>query len=131
MAADLASRSEIETALTKVGELLDAQGEAFAIVILGGAALNLLGVVARTTTDVDILAMGLPGDVSRPRQISEPPARLPESLARAIRLVAGEMGLAADWMNTGPAPQWRTGLPAGLAGRIECADSAVPWMSGS
>lgn len=117
--AELTSRSEIETALTNVSELLDAQGEAFAIVILGGAALNLLGVVARTTTDVDILALGQPGDVSRPRHISAPPSPLPESLSRAIRLVAEDMALAPDWMNTGPALQWRTGLPPDLAGRIE------------
>jgi hypothetical protein len=117
--ADLTNRSEIETALTHVSELVDAEGEAFAIVILGGAALNLLGVVARTTTDVDILAVGRPGDVSRPRQISEPPSPLPESLSRAIRLVGEDMALVPDWMNTGPALQWRTGLPPGLEGRIE------------
>jgi hypothetical protein len=119
MVANLTGRSEIERALTYVGEVLDAEGKAFAIVILGGAALNLLGLVARTTTDVDILAIGRPGDVSRPRQVSEPPNSLPASLSRAIRLVAEDMGLAPDWMNTGPALQWRTGLPPGLATRIE------------
>lgn len=41
---ELPSGSDIEAALTRVGELLDADGAAFAIVILGGAALNLLGV---------------------------------------------------------------------------------------
>jgi hypothetical protein len=115
----LTNRSQIETALTNVSELLAASGEAFAIVILGGAALNLLGVVTRTTTDVDILAIGRPGDAAIPREISEPPASLPESLSRAIRLVAEDMGLVPDWLNTGPALQWRTGLPPGLASRIE------------
>jgi hypothetical protein len=40
-------------------------------------------------------------------------------LVRAIRLVAEDMRLAPDWLNTGPALQWRTGLPPGLAGRIQ------------
>jgi Nucleotidyltransferase of unknown function (DUF6036) len=119
MAVDLRSGSDIEAALTRVSELLDADGEAFAIVILGGAALNLLGVVTRTTTDVDILAVARPGDLAIHREISEPPIPLPESLQRAIRLVAQDMSLASDWLNTGPALQWRTGLPPGLAGRIQ------------
>jgi hypothetical protein len=59
------------------------------------------------------------GDMARPRQISEPPSPLPDPLSKAIRLVAQDMGLAFDWMNAGPALQWRTGLPPGLAGRIE------------
>jgi hypothetical protein len=116
---DLTGGSDIEAALTRVSELLDADGEPFAIVILGGAALNLLGVVGRTTTDVDILAVARPGDSAVERQISEPPIPLPESLRRAVRLVAEDMGLAPDWLNAGPALQWRTGLPPGLAGRIE------------
>jgi hypothetical protein len=74
---DLRSGSDIEAALKHVGELLDAEGEAFAIVILGGAALNLLGVVARTTTDVDVLAVARPGDLAAQREISEPPSPLP------------------------------------------------------
>jgi hypothetical protein len=116
---DLTSGSHIEAALARVSELLNADGEAFAIVILGGAALNLLGVVARTTTDVDILAVARPGDPAIQREISEPPVPLPESLRRAVRLVAEDMALAPDWLNAGPALQWRTGLPPGLAGRIQ------------
>jgi hypothetical protein len=116
---DLTNRSDIETALASVSELLAAEDEAYAIVILGGAALNLLGVVSRTTTDVDILAVALPSDPALHREIREPPSPLPEPLLRAIRLVAEDMGLAADWMNTGPALQWRTGLPPGLADRLE------------
>lgn len=53
------------------------------------------------------------------REIWEPPVPLPEPLLEAIRLVAEDMALASDWLNTGPALQWRTGLPPGLAGRIE------------
>lgn len=116
--ADLAGSSDIEAALTRVSEILSADGEAFAIVVLGGAALNLLGVVARTTTDVDVLAVAQPGDSDSQREIAEPPVPLPEPLLKAIGLVAEDMELAPDWLNTGPAPQWRTGLPTGLASRI-------------
>jgi hypothetical protein len=117
--SELTNRSDIETALMHVSELLAADGEAFAIVILGGAALNLLGVVDRTTTDVDILAVARPRDPAVHREIAAPPNPLPESLLRAIGLVAEDMALAPDWMNTGPALQWQTGLPPGLADRLE------------
>jgi hypothetical protein len=53
---DLSDSNAVDYALQLVGELLSAEGESFAISILGGAALNLLGVVSRPTTDVDILA---------------------------------------------------------------------------
>lgn len=120
MSRFLTGGSDIRTALGRVAEFLAGKGEAFAIVILGGAALNLLGVVERETIDVDILAVGLPEDRSVPRQIVEPPPRpLSQALVLAIHQVAEELGLAEAWMNIGPALQWRSGLPPGLAARIE------------
>jgi len=114
----LNSSADIELALLRVGELLAAAGEPHAIVIVGGAALGLLGVVARATRDVDILAF------ARPRgrdgwTLVPPPAPLPASLAAAIRTVGRDLGLADDWLNTGPALQWKQGLPRGLGRRIE------------
>lgn len=44
----------IERALRMLGELLEARGERIHIVVIGGAAVNLLGFVSRATTDVDI-----------------------------------------------------------------------------
>jgi len=113
----LNSSADIELALLRVGELLAAAGEPQAIVIVGGAALGLLGVVARATRDVDILAF------ARPRgrdawTLVPPPPQLPESLAVAIRTVGRDLGLADDWLNTGPALQWKQGLPPGLETRI-------------
>ncbi|HVH08418.1 MAG TPA: DUF6036 family nucleotidyltransferase, partial [Gemmatimonadales bacterium] len=52
----LGGSADIEQAFRRVGELLEAAGHSYAIVIIGGAALALLDVVARTTRDVDILA---------------------------------------------------------------------------
>ncbi|MGH9258861.1 MAG: DUF6036 family nucleotidyltransferase, partial [Acidimicrobiales bacterium] len=46
--------------LQATGELLARRGERAAIVIVGGTALNLLGVVARVTRDVDVIAKATP-----------------------------------------------------------------------
>jgi hypothetical protein len=83
----LTDSADIANVLTAVGELLAADGEAYAIVIIGGAALNLLGIVRRTTSDVDILAWG------RGAEISRPPEPLPAPLVRAIDAVAKRFGL--------------------------------------
>jgi hypothetical protein len=114
----LSSSADIELALLRVGELLAAAGEPQAIVIVGGAALGLLGVVTRATRDVDILAFARPGGRDA-WTLVPPPAPLPESLAAAIGTVGRDSGLADDWLNTGPALQWKQGLPPGLATRIE------------
>ena len=47
---------QVATALRLVGELVEAAGLRFHVVIIGGSAVNLLGFVIRATTDVDILA---------------------------------------------------------------------------
>jgi len=113
----LKGHADIEQALQRVGELLAAEGHAFAIVILGGAALNLLRLVERSTTDVDILAFARPTD-ERPGELQKPPEPLPDALRDAARIVARDMGLDEGWLNTGPALQWRAGLPPGLGRRV-------------
>jgi hypothetical protein len=107
----------IERALALVGELLQARGVRRRIVIIGGAAINLLGIVSRATTDVDILAFGRPNGSLYP-----PDEPLPPDLAAAANTVAGDLGLDPHWLNTGPASQWRTGLPPGLPGRVQWRD---------
>jgi hypothetical protein len=113
-----AGSTQIESALQAVGELLAAEGHTIGIVIVGGAALNLLGIVERTTRDVDVLAFAVPGKGDRPRLV-EPPEQLPDWLQRAIREVGRDAALARDWLNTGPALQWRQGLPPGFETRVE------------
>ena len=108
----LQGREAIESALTSVGEYLQFRGAPASIVVLGGAALNLLGIVDRATIDVDVLA-GIDHD-GRLR----PPDPLPENLAGAIRLVARDRGLIENWMNTAAAGQWELGLPPGLEERV-------------
>jgi hypothetical protein len=127
----LTGAGNVNEALTLVGELLAAEGHEYAVTILGGAALNLLGIVQRTTTDVDILAFASPwsGDITPNRiPLHEPPEPMPEPLARAARTVARDLDLDPRWLNTGPALQWRAGLPADLEMRVHwrrCASLLV------
>lgn len=120
----------IHDALQRVGELLAADGDPLAIVILGGAALNLLHIVERPTVDVDILAFATPdaGNAPRAESMQPPPVPVPERLRRAAEQVARDLGLPADWLNTGPALQWRTGLPPGLAARVDWRQFAGLWV---
>jgi len=108
--------ADIKRALQRVGELLDATGESFAIIIVGGAALNLLNVVSRATRDVDIVAFATRR--ARSWRPMEAPAVLPPPLALAVTTVARDLNLVPTWLNTGPQMQWRSGLPRGFAGRV-------------
>lgn len=127
---DLTGPADIDEALRLVGELLAADGHEYAVAILGGAALNLLGIVTRTTTDVDILAFATPRPNAAPDQatIREPPEPIPEPLARAAAAVARDLELDPDWLNTGPALQWRAGLPPGLGQRVEWRRYGALWV---
>lgn len=105
-------RGELEGVLGAVGELLAAEGEHIAIVVVGGATLNLLGVVQRATSDVDVIARAFrdpTGELRLERALPFPPA-----LARSIRTVARDFGLPEDWMNAVIEAQWTHGLPPGL-----------------
>lgn len=107
----LSGRQAIESSLTAIGQLLAYRGRPVSIVILGGAAMNLLGFVDRPTIDVDVLAREENGALRHP----DP---LPEELRDAIRSVARDRGLPEHWMNTTVAGQWHFGLPTGLAQRV-------------
>lgn len=99
-----------------LGDLLQAEEARVGIVLVGGAALMLQGFVARTTTDVDVIAAArAPG---RRGTGVRPPDRLPATFTRAVRRVARDFALGEDWINTVVAAQWKTGLPRGFAGRI-------------
>ena len=81
------------------------------IVVCGGSALIALSLVPRTTQDVDIVAMMNDGVLADP----EP---LPEYLVKAAAQVGRIMNLPGDWLNNGPAAQFRLGLPDGFAQRL-------------
>lgn len=81
------------------------------LVVCGGAALIALGLVARTTRDIDIIALVDAGKLKD----SEP---LPEYLVEATSKVGEIMKLPQDWFNNGPASQFRLGLPKGMQERL-------------
>jgi len=82
---------DIAAALRQVGELLQAEGADVGAVIVGGAALNLSGIVRRVTRDVDVIGIdGFPHG---------PLSGLPAVLDLAVREVARDRHLPPDWMN--------------------------------
>jgi hypothetical protein len=103
----------IQNALEAVGAILQAERQQAAVVIVGGAALNLLDIVKRPTRDVDVIAKS-----HTEAREPEPPDPLPPALTRAARLVAEDLHLDPQWLNTGPALQWRQGLPTGFGTRV-------------
>jgi hypothetical protein len=98
--------------LRSLGEQLAAARAAFDLVVIGGSALLALGLVKRSTRDVDVLAI-LHGELLA----SADP--LPPELAGARDRVARDFGLPSNWLNSGPTELLRFGLPHGFLARVE------------
>lgn len=77
--------------------------------VVGGATLNLLGIVQRTTNDVGVIARAF-RDVEGVLRLSQAEP-FPTSLQHAIRTVARDFGLPENWMNAEVGAQWVQGLP--------------------
>ena len=101
--------AKIFTALDR--QILAADGGPISLVVCGGTALTALGLVTRTTKDVDVLGSLEKGVI---RKIG----RFPDWLVEAAAKVAADFDLPADWLNLGPESQLDTGLPRGLLGRL-------------
>jgi hypothetical protein len=115
--------TQLEEALAAVGELLADANEHVAIVVVGGASLTLLGLIERTTGDVDVIARmepfdGEPFEDNRSEEGTGPvlvrPEPMPQSLEEAAQTVARDFGLPGDWMNAVIGAQWDLGLPPSL-----------------
>ena len=106
----------IEELLAAVGELLQAEGYAYSIVVVGGASLNLLGLIERTTKDVDVVARA---EKKGRRRIFLRADPLPKPLESTVAKVARDFGLPQDWMNTVVATQWPHELPEFLFKEIK------------
>ena len=106
------AHAALRAALRAVGELLAADGHEVGIIVVGGASLNLLGLLERGTSDVDVLAVAQ-RDSTGATEMRDP-APLPAALARSIATVARDLRLPDDWMNTDVALQWKVGLPPTL-----------------
>jgi hypothetical protein len=81
---DSFERDQLESLLQRLGEVLEAGGTSAAIVIVGGAALNLLGAISRATVDIDVIATGV-----RSRHTTD---------LLALHPTAGELEAAAEWV---------------------------------
>jgi hypothetical protein len=88
----------------------------FSLVVCGGAALNAMRLIQRTTKDVDIVAL-----MDSSNQLVDP-APLPEELLVAAKEVADTLNLPDDWLNNGPSSGegglFRLGLPDGYKDRL-------------
>ena len=91
------------------------QSEPVEIVVCGGSALILTGMIPRTTKDVDVVALIRAGHLASP-------APLPNDLLRAAKEVAEDLGLDDNWLNNGPSRGegglFQMGLPAGFSERL-------------
>lgn len=114
-----------EQKIAEVFGLLDKRlaqnaGPPIGIVVCGGAALIVTGLLSRTTMDVDIVALV----DDRERLVT--PMPLPESLLQAAGEVAATMQLPEDWLNNGPSQDegglFQMGLPKGLRERLHEKD---------
>lgn len=85
------------------------------LVVCGGSALIAANLVPRTTRDVDIVALMRDGTLVD----SEP---LPPYLLTAAEQVGEMLNLPDDWLNNGPASQFRMGLPEGFSERLNRVD---------
>ena len=108
---------KIEEALKLLdGRLTLNQSDHFSLVVCGGAALNAMRLIQRTTKDVDIVAL-----MDSNNQLVDP-APLPEELLIAAKEVADTLNLPQDWLNNGPSSGegglFRLGLPDGFKDRL-------------
>jgi hypothetical protein len=98
--------------LTALGEQLSLAGYEYDLIVIGGSALLALGLVSRSTQDVDVVALagGSGLDEALP---------LPHPLAEARDRVARDFGLPEDWLNSQAARDMlRLGLPDGFMERL-------------
>jgi hypothetical protein len=82
------------------------------LVVCGGSALLALGLVNRTTKDVDVLAgVDATAGLIDPRPLSA-------SLRTVVDEVGAQLDLPPGWLNAGPAGQVMMGLPEGFLSRL-------------
>lgn len=103
--------NELEETLSALGEQLADIGSRYEIVVVGGSALLALGIVARTTRDVDVVAL-----VDSEKLLSAQP--LPEELQLAAQRVGRDLGLEEGWFNSVAGHLFDLGFPAGFWERV-------------
>ena len=112
---DFLDQTRTHELLSALGEQLAARAARVELVVIGGSALLAVGLISRTTRDVDIVAFLSGRTLVDPRP-------LPEALVSARDRVARDFGLPEGWLNAGPADLLDFGLPDGFVERLERRD---------
>jgi hypothetical protein len=110
---DKATKENLLTALVKQIESIK-QGP-INIVVCGGASLNVLGQIKRTTKDIDIMGV-FERDESGKFSVKE--AVLPKWFIDAAERVKKDFNLPDNWINVGPISIVRFGLPKDFEKRL-------------
>lgn len=109
------TRDELDRALRLLGQVLQDRGLTYELAVIGGGALAMIGLIDRSTKDLDVVALVHDGSIDS----AEP---LPPPLAEAITDVANELSLNPQWLNSGPTSMIRFGLPVGFLSRCSRVD---------
>ncbi|MCO4762554.1 MAG: hypothetical protein KC502_13670 [Myxococcales bacterium] len=109
--------SALEEALQTLGAVVrDAQHD-YELVVVGGGALLLCGLMLRPTEDLDVAALVERSNDGSLRLITAEP--FPPPLERAVHDVALALDLTRDWLNPGPTSILQFGLPSGFMDRAQ------------
>jgi hypothetical protein len=96
-------------ALAALGAKMETHGaKPVSLLICGGAALNISGLLTRATADVDVL-----GRAGLTDELSE----MPDWLFVFTEEVAAELGLESGWLNDAALSLSQMGLPQGILSR--------------
>ena len=110
-------KSGIEEALKRLNaKMIYAALEPIELVSCGGASLNLMGWVSRSTGDVDILC-AVVVEKGKVRLLTT--TTLSPRFEELVAEVGRELGIKETWLNFGPAPLLDFGLPPGLENRLK------------
>jgi hypothetical protein len=112
---DIANDEATDRLLSALGEQLAALGQRFELVVIGGSGLLALGLIDRSTRDVDVLALRAGDELGSAKP-------LPAALVAARDRVARDFSLPGDWLNPGPTDLLEFGLPEGFIDRLERRD---------
>ena len=113
--ADITNSEATDRLLSALGEQLGAHSQSFELVIVGGSGLLALGLIERSTRDVDVVALRVGNELASAKP-------LPAALEAARDRVARDFSLPAEWLNPGPTALLEFGLPAGFIDRLERRD---------
>lgn len=112
------NQKDVELVLSALGEQLESLlDKPVELLVCGGSALNVLGLVRRATKDIDILAYIERNDKGETFLIKA--ASLTPELMTAAQKVARDFNLPENWLNPGPASAVDLGLPEGIMERVQ------------